>query len=342
MTKTVYVIGAGASQEAGLPTGEELKNHISALLNLKFAGHRDGRQSGDPLVVDALKEFIKTVPAGTVDIRELHNCCRNISAGLSTSISIDNFLDNHRGEESLALCGKIGIVRAILLAERSSKLYSENPQSTIEFSGLEESWYLQFFQLLTENCHVDDLEDRFREVTLIIFNYDRCVERYLYFALINTYMITSIRAQELLDFIKIYHPYGMIGVGDFDGIEFGGDPSPKQLLLLSSSIKTFTESIDSDACDLKNLKLQVAQAKRLVFLGFAFHQRNIELIQPDQSQTSDRSMIDLYATGYEISNPDCNVIEKNIKEAFGPGINVNISSQCCYPFFKEFRRSLSF
>ncbi len=31
--KTVYVLGAGASAEAGLPTGAELKNKIATLLS---------------------------------------------------------------------------------------------------------------------------------------------------------------------------------------------------------------------------------------------------------------------------------------------------------------------
>jgi hypothetical protein len=37
-SKTVFVIGAGASKEAGLPTGEELKKSISTLFNVFSKG----------------------------------------------------------------------------------------------------------------------------------------------------------------------------------------------------------------------------------------------------------------------------------------------------------------
>lgn len=36
MSKTVFVIGAGASKEANLPTGEELKSSISSFLDIRF------------------------------------------------------------------------------------------------------------------------------------------------------------------------------------------------------------------------------------------------------------------------------------------------------------------
>ena len=36
MENYVFVIGAGASKEFNLPTGEELKSDISNLLNIKF------------------------------------------------------------------------------------------------------------------------------------------------------------------------------------------------------------------------------------------------------------------------------------------------------------------
>jgi NAD-dependent SIR2 family protein deacetylase len=35
-SKTLFVVGAGASSEAGLPTGYELKNKIAELLNFHF------------------------------------------------------------------------------------------------------------------------------------------------------------------------------------------------------------------------------------------------------------------------------------------------------------------
>ena len=56
---TVFVIGAGASKEAHLPTGKELKSDISMLLDIRFDefGHR--LESGDYKVMEALRLYVK-------------------------------------------------------------------------------------------------------------------------------------------------------------------------------------------------------------------------------------------------------------------------------------------
>lgn len=50
---TVFVIGAGASKEANLPTGYELKNIISDLLDMRFDW--DKQTSGDNLIKEAIE-----------------------------------------------------------------------------------------------------------------------------------------------------------------------------------------------------------------------------------------------------------------------------------------------
>ena len=50
--KTVFVIGAGASKEANLPTGFELKGRIAKLLDIDFDFHK--QISGDYKIVSAL------------------------------------------------------------------------------------------------------------------------------------------------------------------------------------------------------------------------------------------------------------------------------------------------
>ncbi len=60
ISKTVYVVGAGASFEANLPTGKELKEEIASLLNIKFDFHT--QMSGDHSIQQALREFTKEDP----------------------------------------------------------------------------------------------------------------------------------------------------------------------------------------------------------------------------------------------------------------------------------------
>lgn len=343
MTNTVYVIGAGASAEAKLPTGLELKDEIARLLNIKFDTFGGKLTSGDYIIVDALRKFVRNGSDGNTSISPLIHNCRAISNGLSTAISIDNFLDNHRDNPEIALCGKLGIVRAILQAERKSLLYSDPSARQINFSHVKKSWYVYFVQLLTENCDKEDLRDRLKKITLIIFNYDRCVERYLYFALMNTYRIDPEEANELLGLITIYHPYGTIsGSNQSQSIEFGGEPNATQLLDFAASIKTFTESVDPEESDIHALRVQMAQAERLVFLGFAFHKINMELIRPDNSRELGESIIDCYATGHGVSDSDCEVIEEHLKSLFDRDIKIRIFNDTCASLFGEFKRCLAF
>ena len=54
--KTVFVIGAGASHEAGLPVGDDLKDRVSDLLHLRFIP-AEGQTKGDKTIVKALREL---------------------------------------------------------------------------------------------------------------------------------------------------------------------------------------------------------------------------------------------------------------------------------------------
>ena len=52
---TVFVIGAGASKEANLPTGYELKSRIADLLDMRFESFGSSLKSGDYKIVESLK-----------------------------------------------------------------------------------------------------------------------------------------------------------------------------------------------------------------------------------------------------------------------------------------------
>ena len=78
-------------------------------------------------------------------------------------------------------------------AEKNSLLYFEKIRndSSINFGALDNTWYIVFFQILTENCGINDLKNRFQSITLIIFNYDRCIEHFIYNLLQKVHIIVS-------------------------------------------------------------------------------------------------------------------------------------------------------
>jgi len=344
---TVFVIGAGASAEVKLPTGNELKEKISSLLDFRFKHLR--QESGDYLILDALKQLVYEKDGGNGNIHPYLLEAKFIKEALPMAISIDNFIDTQKGNKKLAICGKLAIVRSILQAEKSSLLYFDrfgiNPN--IDFNLLNEKWFLPFFQILTENCSKKDLKERFRSIVLIIFNYDRCIEHFFYYALQKYYRITTSEAAEIVNQISIYHPYGNVGSLPWSGndniLDFGDEPSPKQLIQITTMIKTFTEGTDPNSSEIVEIRNHVKDSQRIVFLGFAFHPLNMDLINPkignDEIYTYSKKC---FGTSLGLSDSDKEIIEYHLENLFHNRIETKMVNKTCFAFFDEFRRSLSF
>jgi len=109
--KTVFVVGAGASEEANLPTGDGLKTEIAKLLDIQF-DHVFGEklQSGDHKIVQALRFVVQRNNRSRRDISPFLEEVWHIRDALPLAISIDNFIDAHRDNEKITLCGKLAIV----------------------------------------------------------------------------------------------------------------------------------------------------------------------------------------------------------------------------------------
>lgn len=116
--KTVFIIGAGASKEVNLPTGYELKQTISKLLDIRF--EHWNQISGDRLIRNAFELITQQSDGREGDINPYLKESWHIRDALPLAISIDNFIDSQRDNEQIALCGKLGICRAILEAEKTA------------------------------------------------------------------------------------------------------------------------------------------------------------------------------------------------------------------------------
>ena len=140
--KTVFVIGAGASKEFELPTGNELQGQIAKLVDIRFSDRR--LVSGDPQIFDICKqrssnhgELVEYQAAGWL-----------IRDGVALTDSIDNFMDKHVTNEKVQLLGKLSIAKCIAEAERKSKLYFDPHKSnaTVDFDALPENWLVKLYK----------------------------------------------------------------------------------------------------------------------------------------------------------------------------------------------------
>lgn len=345
--KTVIVVGAGASKEAKLPTGKELKSTIASLLDIRFE-HGIKHLSGDRLILESLRVATEK-RHGHLNVNEYLHAAWAIRDAMPQAISIDNYMDAHSGDEKVNLCGKLSIVRSILQSENRSLLYFDERTGhrNLDFERLADTWLNNFFQLLTENCRGQDLKNRLGSIALIVFNYDRCIEHYLYHALQNYYRMDATTAASLVNGTKIFHPYGVVGAlpwqGNRPSVAFGDEVNAQSLLELSGQIKTFAEGTDVNSSEVVAIRQYVADADILVFLGFAFHRMNLDLLTPTEGQYSPRDRFALYATALGISNTDCESVVNDISKLkrSTPVPSYVRNNLECKKLFSEYWRSLA-
>src|SRR5437899_8342055 len=108
--KTVLIVGAGASQEVGLPIGSELKKLIATALDIRV--ERGGYQltSGNHHIYEALRQTAAQNPTQRDLLRSLQSACWKIRDAMPQATSIDSFLDVHSDYKHIELCGKLAIV----------------------------------------------------------------------------------------------------------------------------------------------------------------------------------------------------------------------------------------
>jgi hypothetical protein len=115
--KTLFIIGAGASRELGLPIGAKLAELIQEKMDIRFeAGYR-------PVGSGDLDLYNNITQERRVEGRELQHAAWLIRDGIGLTRSIDDFIDTHRDNQFIVRYGKAAIVRTILESERESKLY---------------------------------------------------------------------------------------------------------------------------------------------------------------------------------------------------------------------------
>jgi len=148
--RTLLIVGAGASKEAGLPVGDELTSIIASRLQFEVDDWQRAKWR-DKVIGASIDAKVRKGSFG--DGRELFKAARKVANGMELATSIDSYMDNHRSDSAIGFCGKLAIVRTILEAERASKLFIPSNRSgeTLDFLSLNSSWYVRFFKL-TPSC----------------------------------------------------------------------------------------------------------------------------------------------------------------------------------------------
>ncbi|MFQ3249618.1 MAG: hypothetical protein ACI9O6_001426 [Glaciecola sp.] len=338
--RTVYVIGAGASVEAGLPTGEKLKEDISKFLTCEVDDWGDVSKV-DKILSDSIFSKYKTQK----ERHDLGKLCNRVACSMPLTISIDNFIDNHRDSQDIAQLCKLAIVKCIAASERSSKIFQFITDESKSYF-LSDTWYSKLFQLLSQNCNLHEFEQRLSLVSFVIFNYDRCIESFLVAATQLNYGIDYQSAKSIIEKINFIHPYGWLNSpfrGDNSATKLGDQIDAHTMLELTNNIRTFTEGIDKQN-EGQELEYTLQRSQRVIFLGFAFHPLNMKHFKHDTFNTEAK---EIYATTYGMSASDVELVENQLSEIFtepetDSRPRIRAKNLTCFELFNEFQLSLGY
>jgi hypothetical protein len=277
--KTVFVLGAGASCEVGMPTGAQLAARISGLLEFRWDG--DGNFKGNRHGLSFFQRYASNL-----------QFARQIAEGIKFSNSIDEYIDR-RKNPMIERIGKLAIAHEILCAEDDSYLYVDPSKSNgLETIRVAAAWYLKLAHILFRFTDTRGIDHLFRNLSFINFNYDRCLEQFFRFAVRDAYSVDAANADALVATLKHLRPYGSIGplqtVANPGGIAYGCSPHTPDMDAIVGRIKTYTEQVDTEAAD--DLKKEFASAHTVIFLGFGFHEQNMLLLAPN-AETNIRAVL---------------------------------------------------
>src|SRR5690606_23024177 len=109
---------------------------------------------------------------------------RMIADGVRYSRSIDNYVHSHSDKEAVKTVAKMAIVQTILDAEKSCHISVDTQAHPLRFRDeprAHKSWLSDFFTVLQDGViEAKNLDKIFDNLTIVNFNYDRCVEHYLF------------------------------------------------------------------------------------------------------------------------------------------------------------------
>jgi hypothetical protein len=316
-SETLIVLGAGASKDFKLPLGDELKEKIRTKLDIQFPDVGQSLESGDYRIVEAYRLLAQSEPNGR-DISPYLEASLKIAAAMPHCESIDDYLEKHQGNPLYEVCGKIAIARCILEAESKSTLAPKNRQpDPTKSASFTTSWMSSFMRTVTKRVTRANIASAFDKMLIVNFNYDRCFEVYVYYWLRSIYDLDHAEAADVVNKIKMIRPYGYLGplptITGNTGVGFGQDPSPRLLIDISNSVKTYSES-NKDNLHTETIAAFLAKATKIAFLGFAFHDQNMKFF--DITRPTVPLPRDVFASAYKIPQPRLTLINDSLQKCF--------------------------
>jgi hypothetical protein len=337
--QTLFILGAGASDEYGFPQGTALVKNIQYLMSLTY----DGLQmqgAGRPLILQAAKER-------GIDANALIEAASRMRLGLAHFKSIDDFLHQRQGDNDVIDLGKRAIAEIILNCEQESPLAKVSARHSLGDAGLGDSWLSKFIKMLIAGRRLADRESIFQNVEFITFNYDRSLQEFLIWAIYEAWSVPVEEALSIVAKVPIHHVYGSLGglpgFGKKLTTPYGAKLRLELIGPVSEGIRTYTESVSDDS-DIVEVKKAISKARKLVFLGFGFHKQNMEILSPVDAPKD----CEIVGTIFQAKQTSRETITRRIKSLFDGKAHSPINDVYqglhdvkCTGFFDEFALALT-
>lgn len=320
--RTVIVVGAGASKDLNLPLGFELQNSVAELLAETGSDFYRYFRSAVAQVFDNNHDRVEAALQTAV----------RLSRPMKTAASVDNFLDQHREDKDFVTVAKLAIANCVALAERHCLL--SGTKDSIEYiNSCPDYFMLSLLNILVRGHQPDNIGNSIRNLTFVIFNYDRCVERYFEKWLSARF---GLRARDILDSAKFIHVYGSLGnyfdrhspmTFEYDGRYAFQNPH-HELPAVGSGIRIFTEQEDSDVAESISNAVHVAEV--MLFLGFGFEEQNMRFFGGSANEKR------VFATVFGQSVPNTVHIDGILSERYSRASKVNIFGGKAKGLFEDY------
>lgn len=342
--KNVFVIGAGASTDFNLPTGDELKKIISSELDIEVDKVNSVKAlKGNETIAFAMEQLEHS----NCNFGDLLEKALSISYNMHSAVSIDNYLDSHSDDAELIQIGKLAITSSISNAERGSPLYRLNNSKNVSHELLDDisnSWLGELFKILSEKRPYDEFIDALKNITFISFNYDRCIHQYFYHVANKFYRKEKGEHCKIVNALKIIYPYGSIGdfVMNSNGqTNYGEGLNVSDLIGRAKHLKTFTESVGANIGE--SIHSAFSEADVVMFLGFGYHRLNMKLLHGRNRYQVERVLGTVYAeskNSVEIVFSGLRGHFRNRKDGYLEPGKIQLKNLVCSKFISDFRRQL--
>ncbi len=341
---TVFILGAGASQELGFPLGSELRDDIRNFMRL--SPDSMGTWRGD-----CRDLFIHCIQDKLIEETLCIEAAQKIADGLQYFNSIDDYLDHRQDAPSIIKLGKLAVSQLILERERKSALNRVRAPHKLSDVGLSDNWLFKLVRMIVKGVPKSKVDDVFKNLSFITFNYDRSLEQFLTLALAEACDINHERAHSLVANLPIHHVYGSLGgLPGFKQkpyFEYGRTATPRDVIYASEGIRTYTETV-ADEQEADAVRMAMYKAEKVVFLGCGYHKQNIQILKPEGGI---QRRVEVIATGCGLSETNLGIVTDRLGSLFQEGfidlnhpiepLNIAIKRMECRQLMDEYSLGLT-